>query len=97
MTLRPPGTDFPDSSELGQAEGPIRGGLSRVPGVAWNSEPFVECGQRELGERETTGPRGVGRRKGDPFAFPSQRVAVARLWIQFLRELLWRVAVKLGF
>lgn len=43
------------------------------------------------------GPRGVGRRKGDPFAFPSQRVAVARLWIQFLRELLWSVAVKLGF
>lgn len=52
MTLRPPGTDLPDSSELGQAEGPIRGGLSRVPGVAWNSEPFVECGQRELGERQ---------------------------------------------
>lgn len=52
MTLRTPGTDLLDSSELGPAEGPIRGGLSRVPGVAWNSGRSVECSQQELGERQ---------------------------------------------
>lgn len=52
MTLGLPGTDLLDSSELGQAEGPIWGGLSTVPGVAWNSGHNAECSQQELGERQ---------------------------------------------
>lgn len=43
MTLRPPGTDLLDTSEL------LAG---RVPGVAWNSGHNVECNQQELGERQ---------------------------------------------
>lgn len=68
MTLRPSGTDLLDSSELGPAEGPIRGGLSRVPGVAWNSGRSVECSQQELGERQLG--LGSGEEKGRPLCLP---------------------------